>query len=67
MGKVLKHELDAGRFLWMLHQALVLIAIAKGNIPAVPQALGGPLLHFVSGAVRRHLPFELGKVEQDVS
>ncbi|HNK15934.1 MAG TPA: hypothetical protein PLZ20_15300 [Nitrospira sp.] len=67
MGELLKHELHAGGFLGMPHQALIFVAIAKRNDSTIPQAFCGPLLHLVSGTIRRHFPFKLGKVEEDVS
>lgn len=51
----------------MPDQTLIFVAIAKRNDSTIPQAFRGPLLHLVSGTIRRHFPFKLGEVEKDVS
>ena len=63
----MEDKLDAGRFLRMLHEPFVLIAIAIGNVPRIPEPLRRALLHFIACPIGGHFPLKLGEVEQNVS
>ncbi|TRZ97751.1 MAG: hypothetical protein D4R81_12015 [Nitrospiraceae bacterium] len=67
LGKLLKHEGDARGLVGVFHQALAIVDVAIRDIAPVPHALGGALVHLVAGAVRRHFPFKLSEVEQDIT
>ena len=62
IGEPLKRELNAACFLAVANQSLVFRPIAIGPLAAVPKSCLSPLMHLVSGSIRRHFAFELRKV-----
>ena len=63
----MKHEPYANCFFGIDHESFVLRTIPIRGVPAVPESLLSPLVHFVAGPIGRHFALKLRKIKEHIA